>query len=784
MTNISNNGFTKSSRGSDTWTDNLTTSEPMNPRSAASGDPDRNSQKSQFAEHLAAAPKTGAMARPAVMKPQSQRSGPSLKAQPVQQEPAAPQLPQKPQPRMPKGEPTQAPWNRTTPPTRIAEAEARTPKALDNPVRMPSEKPDNFKNSGIAKPASVTTPDQARPTGPNLAQPQANTAATQGMTAPAATMLTNSVQQVPAEATPEALEDWQLRLQQMLAVGSPELFMQQNPALALLAGRLEFVEPAQIPSLVAQSPLLQSILSQTQTADVLQATMPLEQNLQLLGLVPLNPQAKNAGPISLAGMEAQVQPALVTVGETLEALGFDTRRIMQEGDLLKDNLGLEGLQSYMQRAERMHSSLGLPVEWPSLDAAPILVSPVSQAPAPVAAQSLDPALIAQLSRLAPQPQASLDSIQLWTQNPERPELMPLTVLDDGRSPIFLNPMEAAQETWDPFATAPLEPGAETPLPPAPTMDEVPLVMNVLPRAPAAVQDPFLAMAQRWNMDTVQTLRSEELMARETTEMTVDSRTAAPQPLRSLDELLNSQFIQAPDFNNRMDALNLPNQDSSSFDMNSLQLSLQDLGSSSDDSGGDPSGRNQNQSFMSQDTNSMFAPAQGPGASNKAFSIETAAAPQAPSAPVSQQQLQDILDKSSMLIKDGGGSIRLDLGSKEMGPLDLALDIKDKTVELRIVTHSDQAREALVQELPKLRESLQNQNLNLEKVEIGLSYGSAWSQSSGNNQQNREQFFENTSESSSRGPNGVRSTSRSYRQSFVSTPEARIPLHNGLIQVRV
>ncbi len=187
--------------------------------------------------------------------------------------------------------------------------------------------------------------------------------------------------------------------------------------------------------------------------------------------------------------------------------------------------------------------------------------------------------------------------------------------------------------------------------------------------------------------------------------------------------------------------------------------------------------------MNQDTSSMFAPTPGSTASNKAFSVETAA-PQAPSAPVSPQQLQDILDKSSMLIKDGGGSIRLDLGSKEMGSLDLALEIRDQTVELRIVAHSEQAREALVQELPKLRESLQNQNLNLEKVEIGLSYGSSWSQSSGNGQQNREQFFENNSESSSRGPQGIRSTSRSYRQSIASTPEARVPLHNGLIQVRV
>jgi hypothetical protein len=657
---------------------------------------------------------------------------------------------------------------------------------METPARVSASRPETPQNNQVSKPDFNKSQAQTAVTAASQAPNEKSVSASSSQALPSVSMIADTNGSIPAEGTVEGLEDWQLRLQQMLASGNPELFMQQSPALALLAGRLEFVEPAQIPTVVAQSPLLQSILGQAQTADVLQTAMPLEQNLQVLGLMPASPEAKTAGPISLAGMEMIAQQPLITLGETLEALGFDTRRIMQEGDLLKDNLGLEGLQTYMQRAERLRSTLGVPVEWPNIPDAKAMVSsqplqkPMPQAP--LDASTMDPALLAQLSRLNPNMPSSLEAIQLWTQNSENPELMPLTVLDDGKEPIFLNPMENPTETWDPFATA--EAPAETVLPTAPTMDEVPLVMNTLPKAPLAAQDPFMAMAQRWNAETLQTLRPEDFVSRERLDLAAESKTAAPQPMRSLQELLNAQFIQGPDSNNRMDASALPLQESASFDVNSLQLSLQDLASSSDNSGGDPSGQSQGQSFMQQDSQSMLGTTQGPAASNKGFGVETAAAPQAASAPVSPQQLQDILDQSTMLIKDGGGSIRLDLGSTEMGPLDLALDIKDKTVELRIVTHSDQAREALVQELPKLRESLQNQNLNLEKVEIGLSYGSAWSQSSGNGQQNREQFFENTSESSSRGPNGIRSTSRSYRQSFVSTPEARVPLHNGLIQVRV
>lgn len=336
MTNINNNSLTKSSRGSDTWTDNLTANELSSPRATPSAPLERSSQKSQFAEHLAAqAPKTGTVARPAQqapIKPVSPRPEAPLKTQPVQQERPAPRLPNPSPRRMQKTEPTQAPWNRTAP---------DSSKTLEASVRTPGPRPENLKDNQVSKPAF------------NIAQPTVRAAATEPAApsvAVTSSIITNVVSGVPSEGTPEALEDWQLRLQQMLATGNPEIFMQQSPALALLAGRLEFIEPAQIPGLVAQSPLLQSILGQAQTADVLQTAMPLDQNLQLLGLAAGSLPAKNAGPISLTGIEVQSQEPLVTLEETLKALGFDTKRIMQEGDLLKNNLGLDGLDRQIGRA--------------------------------------------------------------------------------------------------------------------------------------------------------------------------------------------------------------------------------------------------------------------------------------------------------------------------------------------------------------------------------------------------------------------------------------------------
>ena len=166
----------------------------------------------------------------------------------------------------------------------------------------------------------------------------------------------------------------------------------------------------------------------------------------------------------------------------------------------------------------------------------------------------------------------------------------------------------------------------------------------------------------------------------------------------------------------------------------------------------------------------------------AFSLQNTVNPQQAQPLHNAESLQKIFDRASMMVKEGGGSIRVDLGEQGLGTVDLALDIKDKTVELRILTSSHQARELLSQELPRLRESLMQQNLNLEKVEIGLGGGSAWSQSSSQGQ-SRGQSFQWNGEASFRGPSGSRDV-RSYTQATTTRQVAINPLHKGLIQVRV
>lgn len=81
-------------------------------------------------------------------------------------------------------------------------------------------------------------------------------------------------------------------------------------------------------------------------------------------------------------------------------------------------------------------------------------------------------------------------------------------------------------------------------------------------------------------------------------------------------------------------------------------------------------------------------------------------------------MQQIADKASMIVRDGGGSLRIDLGSPELGKLDLAVSLSNDRVDVRIVTSSEHIQDMLSKEMPRLRDSLAGQNLMLGVVEVG------------------------------------------------------------------
>jgi hypothetical protein len=102
-------------------------------------------------------------------------------------------------------------------------------------------------------------------------------------------------------------------------------------------------------------------------------------------------------------------------------------------------------------------------------------------------------------------------------------------------------------------------------------------------------------------------------------------------------------------------------------------------------------------------------------------------------------LQKLVDKAQMVIKEGGGSVRIDLGSPEMGRLELAVNLNQDRVDVKILTASEHVREMLNREMPRLRESLAVQNLNLGSVEVGVGGGQHQFSQSGHEQQTGSQW---------------------------------------------
>ncbi|MBF0440712.1 MAG: flagellar hook-length control protein FliK [Oligoflexales bacterium] len=140
----------------------------------------------------------------------------------------------------------------------------------------------------------------------------------------------------------------------------------------------------------------------------------------------------------------------------------------------------------------------------------------------------------------------------------------------------------------------------------------------------------------------------------------------------------------------------------------------------------------------------------------------------------------IVKNASMMIKEGGGSIKIDLGSKELGDINLAIQVKDNNLDLRIVADSDKVREIIAGDLPRLRESLSEQKLNLNQVEIGLGGGRQWSASLTDNSFGQGQFREEYREDLA--GNRSYSYSNSYQKTTDPVSQRGTRFHNGKIQV--
>lgn len=107
-----------------------------------------------------------------------------------------------------------------------------------------------------------------------------------------------------------------------------------------------------------------------------------------------------------------------------------------------------------------------------------------------------------------------------------------------------------------------------------------------------------------------------------------------------------------------------------------------------------------------------------------------------------EAIEKIINRASLMVQEGGGSARLQLESENLGNLDIAVNVAEQGVKLRIMASNDQVRDVLITEIPKMREMLEAQNMRLDNIEVGTSdrstYKGEYSDHGHQNQQNFEQ----------------------------------------------
>jgi hypothetical protein len=83
-------------------------------------------------------------------------------------------------------------------------------------------------------------------------------------------------------------------------------------------------------------------------------------------------------------------------------------------------------------------------------------------------------------------------------------------------------------------------------------------------------------------------------------------------------------------------------------------------------------------------------------------------------------VQQVIDRTAMLSSQGGGSIRLDLSSADLGRMELAVAMDEGRVNLRVLTGSDGMRSAILSDMTRLKEALGLQNIQLGQVDVGVA----------------------------------------------------------------
>ena len=636
----------------------------------------------------------------------------------------------------------------------------------------------------------------------------------------------------------------------------PQLVQASVPAVALLTGQLEHIEPNSIPKLVTGNNFIRQAIEHYDVQEFMNQPLTIRQIFEALDF--------NEGVMKLGEQIGINLDATTTPKEFFGAMGLDPQQIAAEFQVLKSNLTLEGVKPYMERAKILRQQAGiqpmenLEVQQSISDDNPLetLTRSPEKPTTPLATQQ-----ILQSSPVSPQ---SLSQHQTIANHEQQGNMIRQT---QGNQPINPTPavttVAAAQVTnQDPFEQiraamgkdvavnhAPQKPMAN-PVTSNSVMDRLMATQNAqTPQMPQSnnmtnagqqqqtqqIQTPqqlgfsqtipahnqlhstltqnFSAVDQTQpsvsNMITNSTPNQSEAPV-SSSQQNMVNQLANPTPKQELNMMqksmdqnpMQTQTAQLQNANQ----LGLTSKPTMGPSINNLQVLTAEAAMSADqpmEPQAEPRAEAPQQPVQAMGTSfqqsrggdqqgqphKFFSPQQHWNTldSLRTVSPHSSIRPQFETTLTSNSNrievIEQIMKKASLMVRDGGGSARIKLDTSDHGHLDLALKMNDKNLDLRILAESDKVRESLMSEIPKMRELLVHQGLNLDTIEIGVAGEQLKKESFGShNPWAQNQSSQNKGQESSQGQGQGHMNQQNHRpipKAFARAPKTH---HSGQIQV--
>ncbi len=258
----------------------------------------------------------------------------------------------------------------------------------------------------------------------------------------------------------------------------------------------------------------------------------------------------------------------------------------------------------------------------------------------------------------------------------------------------------------------------------------------------ASDDPFAAMSQEIDPTTSTKIEfsGNGLNNRTLEEMLIERNATAGIVAKSLE---SDKELRSTKFDDKSAELTLENRDNSLFEVGLARESIdstitlgeassmsmfnesgQSFGESSDSSSFRDNSENANANVISEKSTSLR---------ESTVSFASKISPTS-SEPARESLAQKILGQAEMMFKNGGGSMRMDVEAPGIGKVDVAINLNNNQLDVRIMTASDQARDIISREVAGLRDGLTQQGLNLRGLEVGKAGESSSRQFAGQGNQ--------------------------------------------------